>query len=241
MKSKRIVYLLVFMFLFACITVSCKKGNGMLVTEEINIEDYDAINITGSAVVNYEQVGGPPYLKFTIDENILKNVNIYVKKGTLHVSLKNKGNVGVSYTSYIVNTNSRNLSDINSSGSGKINLLSDVKTDDLNIELSGSGSVNSEKSVIVNTLKSSISGSGKVSLKGESETCILEITGSGRITSSGFSTAHLKCHISGSGKVEMHVTESIECNISGSGNLTYSGEPSSVNHSVNGSGKLVKR
>ena len=241
MKSRKAVCLLVLFCVASCITMSCNKGNGILVTKEINIGDYDEINVSGAATVDYQQVDAPPYLQFKIDENMEKHVDIYVKGKILYISLKGKSTIGVKPTNYIIATNSRTINNIKTSGSVKVNLLSDVETDYLGFDLSGSTTIIANEPLIVNTLKTRISGSGNVSINGEAKTCVLNISGSGKMKALNFSTKHLDCNISGSGNVEIHVIESIDCKISGSGTITYSGNPSTINQNISGSGKLIKK
>ena len=245
MKSKKTVYLFALLCVTAFFTISCGKthrGNGVLTSREINIDDFDEVRISGSTIFNYQQVDADasPYLQFTIDENLMEYVDIYVKRRTLHISLNDNLNLSYSPTKFVVDANSFNLKNIHSSGSAKINLLSDITTDRLEFEFSGSGSVTGNKPIIVNTLSIKSSGSSKASFHGEAQNCTLNISGSGNIIAPNFSTHHLKCSISGSGNVEMHVTESINCTISGSGTLTYSGNPT-ITQKISGSGRIVRK
>ena len=249
MKLRKTVYVVTLfcaaLFCVAsCISVGYNKenrGNGELVTTEINISDYDAVKISGAATFNYQQMDTSPYLQFTIDENLLEHVDIYVSGKTLNISLQNKQGIGCSPTKYIINTNSRTLSNVKTSGSVDINLLSEVETDYLNFDLSGSASVNAGYPIVVNRLETNISGSGEVFVSGDAATCVLKISGSGKMIAPNLNAKHFDCKISGSGGVDIHVTEHIDCEISGSGSLIYSGNPSTVNQSVSGSGKLIKR
>jgi hypothetical protein len=241
-------------------------GNGKLVTKEIAIEDYNKIEIVGNIVLNYQQLDENPYFQITVDENILQHLNIYVKNNVLRIEPVKDNSKNSFYnlnpTKFIVNTLSKQLQNIEYAGAGTINLVSEIHTDKLELNLAGAGTINlvsevhaeklefnlagagdivSEQSINVGQLNINLAGAGDVSLKGTAETCEVNIAGSGSTISPKLSVKHLDCDIAGSGDVEIDVTESIDCDIAGSGTVVYTGNPSSVNQAIVGSGKLKKK
>jgi len=227
------------------LTAKTIKGNGNLITKEIPITDYDKIEIAGSIDLNYQQLEEQPYFQITVDENILEYLDIHVENRVLYIqpvkTAAGNNRYDLHSTKCVVNTNSKQLRGVDLSGSGNINLISDIQTDKLEFDLAGSAKVFSEKSITAKELKIDLAGSGTISLKGNVEKCEIDIAGSGKVISPELSVKHLKCDIAGSGAIEMDVSESIDCDIAGSGTLIYTGNPSSVKQDVAGSGKLIKK
>ncbi|MDR2556209.1 MAG: DUF2807 domain-containing protein [Bacteroidales bacterium] len=262
---KRILFAVCAVILFAfnnnCSTMFPVKGDKNIITKEIAISDYDKISLPVSGEIHYRQSDANPFLELTTDGNMFEYLDIFVKDRTLYIR-PYKHNYNIRPTKLIVNTNSRDIKNINLAGSCMLVLASNINTDELEIRLSGSGKVVSdEKLTVANTLGVTLSGSGNISLneteaktldivlsgsgkissKGNVEYCSAKISGSGKIICPNLSAKHLDCKISGSGDVEMDVTESIICRISGSGSLTYTGNPTKVDHKISGSGRILKK
>ena len=251
MKQKKGWYSVIILGLLAFTIQSCMdeqtgrkiKGNGVYVTKEITIDDYNAIEVAGSVDLEYQQLDEKAYFQIIVDENIFEHMDIFVKNKVLHIlpSKKWNGSYELHSTKCIVRTNSRQIKEMMFAGSGTVNMLSDIDVDNLRFELAGSADVYSDKEIHVNKLDLKVAGSDNISLKGTANTCKIELAGSGNVDSPKLSVKHLQCVIAGSGKVEMDVSESIDCEIAGSGILIYTGNPPSVKQIVAGSGKVIKK
>jgi hypothetical protein len=123
------------------------------------------------------------------------------------------------------------------SGSGKMDLSGSCKN--IDCDVSGSGDIEFALA-ITNNVDFSISGSGKIMGSGTSEYVKTSVTGSGKILCKDLETNRCDVRISGSGDVEINVKTELDANISGSGTVTYKGNPSKVNSSASGSGKVSK-
>jgi hypothetical protein len=123
------------------------------------------------------------------------------------------------------------------SGSGNMKLNGSCKN--LDSDLSGSGDMEFEMT-IANNVEFSISGSGKIQGSGTCNYVKTSVTGSGKILCKDLETNRCDVRISGSGDVEINVKTELDANISGSGTVTYKGNPSKVNSSASGSGKVSK-
>jgi hypothetical protein len=123
------------------------------------------------------------------------------------------------------------------SGSGDMNLKGKCKS--FKSGVSGSGKVNISATITGNA-DFSVSGSGKIEANGSSETVKANISGSGKVLAANLETNRCEVRISGSGDVEISVKNELDAKISGSGTVTYKGNPSKVNSSSSGSGKVSK-
>ncbi len=131
------------------------------------------------------------------------------------------------------------ISGLGVSGSGKAEILDDVKdADDLNLSVSGSGKLLTA-GLVVDALDCSISGSGNIVIGagGNADRAEISISGSGGYSGEEFEIDHLDISVSGSGNCYCKVGDSLEATISGSGNVTYKGDPK-VDARVSGSGHV---
>lgn len=123
------------------------------------------------------------------------------------------------------------------SGSGAISLQG--MCENLSSEISGSGSI--DLSVTVkNSSSFEVSGSGKTKVSGTANTAKVSISGSGKVLAAELEVTRCDVNITGSGDVEINVKDALDADINGSGTVLYKGNPSKVNGSSSGSGKVRK-
>lgn len=110
-------------------------------------------------------------------------------------------------------------------------------SEDLKLVVSGSGSFNASIEG-AKDISSTISGSGDISVSGSCENLNLQISGSGSLRAEDLSTKTAEVKIAGSGNARLNVSERLTASVAGSGNVIYSGNPSKVEKSVAGSGRI---
>jgi hypothetical protein len=123
------------------------------------------------------------------------------------------------------------------SGSGDMELKG--KCENFSSEITGSGSIDLGITV-KNAAEFEVSGSGKTRVSGSASTAKAGISGSGKILASEFEVTRCDVNITGSGDVEINVKEALDADINGSGTVLYKGNPTKVNGSSSGSGKVRK-
>jgi hypothetical protein len=124
------------------------------------------------------------------------------------------------------------------SGSGKAQIMDEVKADNLNLSVSGSGKLLTA-GLEVDNFHCGISGSGDVVIGsgGSIDRGDISISGSGGFSGEAVEIDHLNISVSGSGDCYCKVGDSLDASVSGSGNVTYLGNPR-VNARVSGSGHV---
>jgi Putative auto-transporter adhesin, head GIN domain len=107
------------------------------------------------------------------------------------------------------------------------------------LSVSGSGDVTVTQ---LNTakLRIEISGSGRITTSGSAGAQEVAISGSGSYRGADLASKTARVDITGSGAAELKVSDTLDVRISGSGSVTYSGDPQ-VTQRVTGSGTLTKR
>ena len=180
-------------------------------------------------------------------------------KATVYITVRDLESVSVSGSGDLVgesNFSVRDL-DLNVSGSGSMKLQIEA-SGEVEADVSGSGSLElkgssrgiesdisgSGRTVLDMTVNGeaefSISGSGRIEARGKAKEVTTSISGSGRVMAADLETNRCKVRISGSGGMEIHVNDELDASITGSGSVGYRGNPSKVNGSSSGSGRVRK-
>ena len=218
------------------------KGDGYITTKEISISDYDEISYVGRMDIEYEQSNASPYLKITVDENILSNLEIKVKGKTLIIQPKSSGfsrSLNLQPTVCEIKTNSRSLKEISAVGSGEFTVTSSLKVDKIEVSIAGSSTVNFNKLLEARKVEFSVAGSGNIVLKGEAERGNMSVAGGGDIKAFGCTVRKAECSVAGGGNIEVFASEQLDASIAGGGHIRYEGEPE-LSKSVVGGGSIKK-
>jgi len=127
--------------------------------------------------------------------------------------------------------------DVRIAGSGDIQL--DLKTADLSLTIEGSGDMSLRAAT--DEIDTRINGSGTISIAGETQKLNVSVNGSGDFKGFDLYAQDANVIVDGSGDINVYVTEALTGSIDGSGDITYDGDPDSVDISDNGSGDVHQR
>lgn len=197
-------------------------GNGVSMTQEIEVGDFDRISIPDFVDVYYTQSSDQQCVTLTCDENLFEYYHIEAKDGELIVYCK--GSFYNKIDTYLTVCSS-SLKGVKLSGSGDLYIEEALTTeDDFTIETSGSGDVDIASMTASST--------------------IVSLTGSGdaRIGSMTVSSAEFKS--SGSGDIEADEVkaESISIKTTGSGDCSLCCKDSgTLSVQISGSGDVILR
>jgi len=135
----------------------------------------------------------------------------------------------------------RRLEGIKCSGSGKMMVKSDVRSDNFYVALSGSGDILMQR-LVADELEAVLSGSAKLSIKsgnvGQAE---IKQSGSGDLDAASFDIGKLEVSKSGSGNISVGDLGEVSLQSSDSGDLVNSGSPRMGNIKVLGSSRIRER
>jgi hypothetical protein len=210
------------------------EGNGDLLSENRQLVNFDKVYSSGSFLVNITH-GDKYQVVVKAESNLLPYITTRVSRGDLDIDIKGIHILDPSMPIEI-EVVTPSLSAIGQSGSGEINTGS-FQAVHFEILNSGSGKVTS--SVESGSVGVTVSGSGRVVMEGKATQADFMISGSGEISADDFLLSDCKADISGSGKMYINITRSLDANISGSGFIYYSGTPR-VSVSISGSGRVIK-
>lgn len=233
---KRITFAIISLIAFS--TISCFaekiKGNGNIITKEIQVADYKQIKVgqgieTGgnsffgknqSPQVNYTQKGGKSGLKITIDENLLSELKFNSNGDVLQIETERGTRINPS--KLIIETHSSELNKLGVSGGIDFFLRSSLSGENLEISASGASDVYLEKPIRITNLC-------KINLSGASDLKVSDLICDRIDThSSGSSNMNLKgkandgkYSCSGSSDIKAYdfVIKRLKCSASGSSDI----------------------
>lgn len=211
----------------------------------------------------YQQSDDAPYLEVSVDENLLEYFTIQVEDKALTIHYKkindrkNSPCYNLSPTTFLIKTNSKELKEILSAGSGSICVLTPLRVDKIAVDLAGSGNVTFDqllkgtkgvfrlagsgdivlKNIEFEYVDCSLAGSGNIKVKGSAERASFNVASSGEIEAFGCKTQKAECNVAGSGNIKVSAASRLDANIVGSGDIHYKGDPA-VSKDIMGSGKI---
>lgn len=234
MKTK-LILLFASILLFACGCLAEKKvkGNGVELTEEIEIAAFDKIqysgNIEGSDFIKRYGASGPvfeytckpgkPSVEVIIDRNLYPYLHIEVSGGKL--SLKVQNNMRIAPTVFIVRASSEQLTELQASGSMDFVLKSPVSGESLKVKASGATDIYMKQPVRYTKVALSASGASDMSVKDlECQEIECSASGASDITLTGNAVDGI---LKASGSADIAAAkfrvENLKCSASGSADI----------------------
>lgn len=247
----------------ACIFMASIRGDGNVITQTIDITDYDEICAQGSSIVfNYSQQESAPALTVTVDQNIYDLFEFKTDGKTLVIRPKkhDKQPIKLRPTQFTITSNSALLKKVELAGVEEFNLNGKFTSgDELKFSMAGSGTIELKDTVTVDRMKvviagrstlnaaalcarefkGQIAGKGTFNLTGRGEKADFEIAGSGKVRALDYELSTLSCKIAGIGLIETYAKDQINAEIAGKGTVKYKGNPS-INRQIAGLGDVKK-
>lgn len=208
------------------------RGEGPVVERKLDISDFKGINLSNSAKVYLTQ-GDDIEVRVEAQENIIDNLTTDVNADIWRIGNK-RPVFNAEPVRIHIKLHKLVLAKI--SGSGNItgtNLFTGL--DDIEFRISGSGNISLETEA--DDIKAAVSGSGDIGLSGTADNLDFTISGSGNIMAGELAARDALVRVSGSGNIEVNLSDRLDGSISGSGEIYYSGNPK-VNSRISGSGKI---
>ncbi|MCD7978183.1 MAG: DUF2807 domain-containing protein [Tannerellaceae bacterium] len=255
-----VVLVSLFILSAGCRSLTRVKGDGNLLTKEMELTDYEGIEISGNRVeVIYTQKDHKAGLIITTDSNVYHAYDFVVKDQRLYIEPKKEyEGAYISPTTFLISTHSKKLNYIASAGKVVFNTDAPIRNEELEIDLAGKCIVNLKDTIHVdrlnvemagsciliakqlygNSLKGETAGKGTLELGGIVENGKFEIAGKGNIYAYDLLLTKAHVEIAGKGNVELHATEDIRWDVAGIGKLRYKGNPQHIHKEVAGFGSV---
>lgn len=238
-----------------CVNISQEtiKDNGEINTVQRNLNDYDAIEISGSIKTKLT-TGKEGSLTITASENILPYIITEVEDNKLKVHLQDDYNFRIRHK-MLVEIPVESISKLNLRGSGEISstskltgknlqltlkgsgdMLLNIDTQELHTNLKGSGDM--ELSLNIQNFYINSKGSGDLDLEGFANNLQADLKGSGDLKAANLKVKKADMNLKGSGNAKIFVENEVDVAIKGSGDVTILGNPKTQRTSTKGSGDI---
>lgn len=199
---------------------------------------FDAIAVGGGIDLVVQQ-GADFRVEVESDDDVAKIVT-EVRDGTLEIrrdrtfsSFFDWGDHGAVYVTLPA------LTALTASGGSDVRADGTLSGDELAIVASGGSDV--EIDLAVGTLVATASGGSDTRLSGSARMAELHSSGGSDLNASRFTVAEADVHSSGGSDVSLTVSERIVANASGGSDITYGGDPRSVNVNASGGADVRRR
>ena len=222
------------LFTTSCEDVLGIKGKGDKITENRDVKNFHAIDISANALVDL-RVDSVYRVEVTCEESIIDFLETVEDNGVLKIHFDRDV---YDVDGLHIRVWAPNWDAIETSGSVELYAPDAISGDILDIKLSGSGHIRVSE-IDFQEINTRISGSANLILAGGAHTINCTTSGSGNTDALDCPVQNAKVTISGSGNVWLDVSEQLDVVISGSGNVEYLGDPQ-VNSQISGSGRVKK-
>ena len=188
------------------------EGSGDLETRELDLDDFDAIDLGGAFTVDIK-FGDYQKIEVTIDDNLWDNLEAEVSGGTLEIGWDK--NCDPDDDCEIVIT-------MKKLDRFEIHGACDATIADFDGDL----------------FEFYVSGAAELEIDGQVDELDIQVSGAGDLDARDLKAKHVKVRISGAGNAELYASESIDARISGAGSLDYWGSPEKEKTKVSGVGSI---
>jgi putative autotransporter adhesin-like protein len=199
------------------LTAGCRwvgiRGNGHIKTEERTIAAFAEIDAGGAFAIEWQS--GPPTLRITTDENLLSYIESDVSAETLRL---------------------RTQDQIWPTRGIKILISSPTRA---GARIRGAVKLTA-KQLTGSKFALEASGASRVSLDGNIDQLLADMTGASQLEASGLQTKSAEISTTGAGDAEIAVAETLKVAITGAGKVTYSGNPTIEKH-ITGAGSVHRK
>lgn len=232
---KKLIPSTLVVLVIATMALACQSFSSSKLTpdsKDFQITAFTAVSIGGSFEVQFTQ---SPNTTARVEGNAddLANVEMEVKDNELIIRTKKNSNT----KHMIVYLSTPELNKIGIAGSGTFKTMNTLNADKtLHFEVAGSGTIHA--TINGKDVEAEIAGSGDINLSGTSTNSDIEIAGSGNYKAQDLTTGNADVEIAGSGSVYLQASGKLDAEIAGSGSVYYKGQPSAIDKSVAGSGRI---
>lgn len=210
------------------------EGSGNVISEERNTGYFNTIKLYGSGRV-YVTQGPELQVEIQAEDNIMRIIRTQVEGDTLVVDTDHSYSSSFGIKIYVTMPDIRGFELY---GAWKLYGQNVISAANLDLGIYGAGLI--DMNLNVDHMFTDISGAGSIHLSGSANSHSLIISGAGELNAEDLEVKIYDIVVSGSGNCRVNVLQSMTVTISGSGNVYYRGNPSSVNSSISGTGKVVR-
>lgn len=238
MKTKTIILFsfLLNIFLFSsCIFIGPSvKGNGEVVEERRNVENFDEIK-TSRGMNVYLSQGNNKKVLVVADSNLMDAIETKVEDNTLVVTTSQNIRRSKSLKVFVT---APQINNIRSTAGSNVNSENQLKTD--NLELNASAGSNIRLDVDAENLDVSATAGSNINLEGRSAIFTAKASAGSNIRAEDLTVKDCNARTNSGANIWIRVNSKFEGKASSGGNVFYSGNPESINSESSSGGNVIK-
>ena len=234
---KKITYLILILFpLFinSCLLGPTLKGNGNVVEEERDVDDFDGIKASRGINVYITQ-GDEIKVVVKADDNLLKAIETEVDGDVLIVRSTAMIRNAKSFKVFVTVPD---LELIGASSGSNVYSETEIKSD--NLELSSSSGANITLAIDAEDVSASASSGANIKLDGLAGDFEAKVSSGANIKAGDVKARNAELGASSGGNIWISVQNQLKANASSGGNIHYGGEPSQMNVNTSSGGNVIK-
>jgi hypothetical protein len=191
------------------------RGNGKVVTENREIDDFTELELGGAYNVEIK-VGKSPSMVISAEQNLMKYIRVRHEGDKLVIDTKKS----ISPRKEIkIRITVPELNYLEASGACEI-YAENISSDHFSVDLSGAGSVE---------------------LNGRVEKFSVDASGASSLSARNLKAKRVSISLSGAGSADVYASEYADAEVSGVGSITIYGNPKEVKKDVSGIGSISKK
>ena len=219
---------------FSSCRFRCKRGSGNQITQNRKMSDFDKLDISGGFKVTLVQDSSLA-VGIHADDNLMQYIQTSVENGKLRI--KTKRNI-CSSGEMTITIGVRSLTAVDASGAVEVTSNGRINTGDISFDLSGATKINMDLNA--GTVNSSGSGNTELNLKGQASAHNVDMSGASDIQALDFVVGKYNIETTGASHAKINVLNSLSVHSTGASDISYRGNPSSVNNDKTGASTLTK-
>ena len=217
------------------------KGNGNVVTRDIDVMTFDEISIALPASVTYA-VADKCSCRVTLDENLFECVDIYQKGDCLKVEMvKTLQQSDLKPTKFVIELTAPTLEEISLVGGGDFSFITPFEAPKLEINTAGAYGVFFDETATIDEFEMNLAGAGKLVCKDlHSDHLDWNVAGVGKLLCKNLIADNVDLSVAGSGGIviEAGTVKSAELSVAGSGYIETRCALESMDYNIAGSGRI---
>jgi len=234
---KNLIIIIVAMISITSCTKEIIRISSDLVTTEYDFNNIDGIDISGEFEVEVDLSRPTSGVITSFNKELQNLISIENINGTLKVYY----NQAVSTSGKIKNTiyiTTSSLNQVKTTGEVAVNVLGNLITDQLDINMTGESKFVSE--VNTNQLNIVLTGESVVNMAGSATHVIAEMAGESYFSDFGLIINDLNISMAGESSVKLHIEDTIELSAAGESVFRYMGNAAFTAGSTAGESKIIK-
>jgi len=189
------------------------RGNSHIVTDQRTITEFSEIAASGGLTIEWHR--GPPVLSVTTDENLLQHIDTQVSGKTLRLRTRTRDRLrptrGIKISVSSANLDGAELS-------GAVDLIA--------------------KAVAGAKFYVQTTGASDVTVDGTVEQLLADMTGASDLHAKGLQAKTVEISTTGAASAYVLATDALKVSITGAGDVTYSGNPPTIEKHITGAGSI---